>query len=267
MSDKEAHQDNRVFDYLNRTMGAEETREFETHLKDCEECSSLAVLIRGLKRSASILGDEESDHPGVREIASYFYNATASTERSLVAVHVARCSLCAETVALYARAQRAAIEFQPSNAVQGEVPATAWAMIRDWEQSSFAQLKPAHEVLGHDLLSRLAGLFNEQVSDVARQGAPQSRGVERVPVFVVTKSGDVRGIEFFEREVDSSGASILKHAGGSQRFDNKQIHALLDIGEKEPVVLSELVNFDTVRLVQSNSEERPRSANFFIIED
>ena len=192
-----------------------------------------------------------------------------------MASHVAQCSFCGEAIAQYARAESASAEYEPVKDTAGEVPAKAWEMIRDWEDSSFAQLKPATEVLGQELLTRLAGILNERAQELGEMGEEVSRSqnihraedAERVPVLVVSPSGEVRSVEFFEQVVDSTGARVLRHAEGSARFDNKALHALFDFGEKDPFVVSNMIRRDTIRLQEARVEEESRRADYIIIED
>jgi hypothetical protein len=276
MVKKSEHPDIQLFDYLRGAVDPQTARLIETHLSICDDCSSVAAIVRLLKESASepqnenrsqisnLKSGKSEAHPAVSDLASFFYGTSRRADRSRVAAHVALCQSCTAEVAEYARGDRAAHEYKVAKATQGAVPATAWEMIHDWEGSSFAKLKPASEVLGQELLTRLSRLLadREVRSDVGRFKD------ELVPVLIVSRSGDVRSTEFFERVVDSTGTSILKHAEGSERFDNKPVHVLLDFGEKEPVVASALIRSDTIRLQQSTGTERqPRRADYFIIED
>jgi hypothetical protein len=184
-----------------------------------------------------------------------------------VAAHVALCSSCGDAIAQYANGEHAAVEYKSVNEAAGEVPAKAWEMIRDWEDSSFAKVKLASEVLGQELLDRLSGLLNEREVRDLESGTSRKQNRERVPVLIVSSSGEVRSVEFFEKEVDSTGASALRHSEGSARFDNKPVHALFGFGEKEPLVVSNLVRRDTVRLEQAQPDEESHRADYIIIED
>lgn len=280
---KSAHPDIQLFDYLNGAAEAEAAQVIEEHLSLCEDCTSLAALVCKLKEAAASEPNRESssrasqlgshvsrEHPVTNELASFFYANSRPADSSRVAMHVALCSSCTEAIAQYARAEHIASEYEPAKAMPGEVPAKAWEMIRDWEDSSFAQLKPASEVLGEELLNRLFSLFDartRQVSDRSHE-VSRSQDAGRIPVLVVSRSGEVRGVEFFERMIDSTGVKVLKHAEGSQRFDNRLVHALLDYGEEEPVLISELIRSDTLRLEHApREEEKLRRVSYFIIEE
>ncbi len=282
-----AHPEFRLFEYLNGSVDEKSAQVIEQHLSACDECSSVARLVRVLKASARETAREDQSqvsdpnpqtsgkHPDLSELASFFYAKSQRARGANVAAHVALCASCGEAIAQYARGESAAGKHHSVNEAPGEVPASAWEMIRDWEDSSLAKPKPASEVLGQDLLARLACILNEQ-SQVPESGQPVSRtqlvelgaGAERVPVLVVSHSGEVRSVEFFEQVVDDVGARVLRHSEGSLRFDNKLVHALLDFGEKEPLVISELVKSSTLRLKPApRAEEKPRRVDYLIVED
>lgn len=295
-----SHPDIQLFEYLNGAADAEGGQVIEAHLSICEECASVAAVVRALKEAASgssgkgqaqisnLRSRISGEHPDISELASFFYAKARRAESSSVATHVALCGSCREAIAQYARAERAAAEYKPAKEATGGVPAKAWEMIRDWEESGFAQVRPASEVLGDELLVRLAWLLKERepteqrksfadnaLRDHAiRSNVPRASGSqpndrpERVPVVVVSRSGELRTVEMFEQIIDSGGTIVLRHVEGSERFDNKAVHLLLDFGEKEPVVVSELVRKDRVRMPQSLArEDQPRRTDYLIIED
>jgi hypothetical protein len=283
MVKKPAHPDFELFEYLSGAVDEKAAQVVEAHLSVCAECASLAGLVRALKASASErnregrsqISDLESqtsgEHPDISELASFFYAKSRRAESSSVASHLAQCSPCGEAIAQYARAEHAAAEYKPAKDTAGEVPAKAWEMIREWEDSSFAKLKPATEVLGQGLLTRLARILNERAQEVRELSRSQTihrtGDAERVPVLVVSRSGEVRSVEFFEQVVDSTGARVLRHAEGSARFDNKPLHALFDFGEKDPFVVSNVIRRDTIRLQDTRAEEESRRADYIIIDD
>jgi hypothetical protein len=211
----------------------------------------------------------------VSELASFFYSKSPRAADRATAAHVAQCRSCAKEIAEYARAERAASEYDPAVAAEGEVPAAAWAMIREWEESSFAKPKPPGEAIGQEMLDRLFNLLSEQkdwLRDVRQNMTAQGPGEDEtprlVPVIVVDRAGQLRGVEVFERVSDAEGKSVLKHAEKSDRFDKKPLHALLDFGEKDRVVVTDHINRDTVSLRQaSRPDAKLRRADYFIIED
>lgn len=278
MVKKPAHPDTQLFDYLNGALDEKAAKVIEAHLSECADCASDAGLVRALKEAASeTTGEAQSsvsnlqsqisrEHPDISELASFFYAESQHSARLSVANHLALCSSCAEAIAQYARSERAAAEYEPANVATDAVPAKAWEMIRDWEDSSFAKLKPASEVLGQELLDRLTQLLNKRGVNELESLASRPENAERVPVLIVTSSGEMRGVEFFEREVDATGASVLRHSEGSARFDNKPLHALFDFGENS-FVASNLIRRDTIQLEQARPEEQSRRADYIIIED
>jgi hypothetical protein len=288
MVKKSAHSGIRLFDYLNGAVDEGGAQTIEAHLSVCDECASVATLIRKLKASVvesthdgqSQIANRKSqiseEHPDINELALFYYAKTARAGRSSVASHVARCTSCAEAIAQYARAERSAAEYQPEKETSGEVPAKAWEMIRDWEESGFAKLKPASEVLGQELLTRLAHTLHERSQGALEvsgessrsQSIGRSENAEEVPVFVISRSGEVRSVELFEQIVDPTGARFLRHAEGSRRFDNTLVHALLNLGETDSFVISELIRSDTLRLEPvARKGEQLRRVDYFIVED
>jgi hypothetical protein len=283
MVKKSAHPEIELFDYLNGAAEADAAQSIEEHLSVCEDCTSLAALVRKLKEASASEPTPQptsrpsqpasrisEDHPDTSELASFFYANSRLADSSRVAMHVALCRSCTDAIAQYARAEHIASEYQPAKAAAGEVPAKAWEMIRDWEDSSFALLKPASEVLGEELLNKLFTLFDARTHQAGERSheVSQSQNAGRIPVLVVSRSGEVRGVEFFEKMIDSKGETVLKHAEGSQRFDNRLVHALLDYGEQKPVLISELIRSDTLRLEQPpREEEKLRHVAYFIIEE
>jgi anti-sigma factor RsiW len=287
MVNESAHPE-QLFEYLNDSTDTETAQAMLTHLSVCEDCASVVAVVRALKGTASgsysdtdsipdtksqlsHLNAEHPDaHPDLSELASFFYAEPGHEGRSRVAMHVALCDSCVNEIAEYARAERAATEYRHEKIRETQPPAKAWELIRDWEESSFAAPKSASEVLGQEMLNRLFKLIDEggqHVPEIDRT-APESQGESRVPVLVVSNSGEVRSVELFKSLVDAAGIPVLKHAEGSQRFDNRVVHALLDYGEKDPVVISELIKSGTLRLQPAAREEKAlRRVDYFIIEE
>ena len=275
MSKKQTHPDIELFDFLNVAVDQNEAKVIEAHLSTCEECGSIASLVRAFKRSASEQTNADKHqvsspigvHPDISTLASFYYARSNPADTASVRSHVAFCSSCAEAISEYARAERAAAEYERvKGAAAREVPAKAWELIRDWEESSFGKLKPANEVLGQDLLDRLSGLLNKAEIREERH-ADRSENAERVPVLIVSSSGEVRSLEYFDKTVDPTGASVLKHAEGSARFDNKPVHALFDFGDNRPLVITNLIRRDSVRLEPARPGAESRRADYIIIED
>jgi hypothetical protein len=273
MVKKVAHPESALFEYLNGTLDRDTAQAIETHLAECDECASVARLVHALKDPAlqltgkSQISNQGShlagEHPDLGKLASFFYARSRRAVPSNVAAHVALCSTCGEAIAQYARGEQSAAEYNSASAPAGQVPASAWEMIRDWEDSSFAKPKLASEVLGQDLLARLAGILHEQ----AKRDASAPQRDERVPVLIVSKSGEVRSIEYFERGVDATGANFLRHPDGSGRFDSKHLFALFGFGQKDSFVVSNPIRRDTIRLEKAPAEVESLRADYIIIED
>jgi Putative zinc-finger len=271
MAMKSMHPETELFEYLNHSLPEEQSSAVESHLSTCDECASVVALVRALKSTRS-LSDQQiesssaQNHPPINELASFFYSPQESANLAHVARHIALCSLCAEAVAQYAHGEQASEMYKSTFATASEISAAAWRMIDDWENSSFGTLKPAKEVLNQELLNRLTQLFRERVEETTGSSS-DAKTAQRVPVLVISSSGEVRSVEFFDRATDHTGASILRHSEGSARFDNRPIHVLFAFDERDPQVASTVMKRDTIRLDQTRAEAESRRANYFIIED
>ncbi|HST20051.1 MAG TPA: zf-HC2 domain-containing protein [Blastocatellia bacterium] len=269
MAKQSAHPDKQLFDYLNGSLDQNTSQMIEQHLASCAGCASVADLVRALKsevgessQSSNIKSEIAQEHPDISAIASFFYANRSRARNSQVAAHIALCQSCATEIAEYARAESAASRY---NTIQGEMPAQAWEMIREWEESSFAKPKPASEAIGQELLAKLSNLLSEQREQLAEA---ESENAGMVPVIVVDREGEMRSVEMFKKIGGTRGQKILEHAEKSERFDNKPVHVLLDFGEENRVVVSERIRRDTVRLKQpARQESELRHADYFIIED
>jgi anti-sigma factor RsiW len=284
MARKSAHPSRQLFDYLNGALSDDARQQVERHLNDCADCAATADLVRELKRVAAdsraesthssttaesntedssliphpsplITGDE---HPDEASLAAFVYGRSPSERDARVAAHVARCGDCAAEIALYAQAEQAAANYEPSVEADA-VPAAAWEMIREWEESDYARLKPASETVNHELLARLTAALSAQPADASPGDV--------VPVTVIDREGRVRGVEMFKPATDAEGARILIHTQASEQFDARPVHVLLDYGDENRVILSERVERDTVRIHQPARRTQPLRADYFIIED
>jgi hypothetical protein len=274
MARKSAHPDRKLFDYLNGAISDGERQQVEQHLARCADCAAVADLVRGLKdradenrapalRSSDAAGHGPQDeHPDVAALASFFYNQSPRKRDQRVAAHVAQCRRCAAETAMYAQAERAALAYEPATTEAGAVPAAAWEMIREWEESAFARPKPASEAAGHELLAKLTTALREQ-----RRQADSATSADAVPVTVIDGEGRVRGVEMFKQETDAEGANILRHIDASEQFDAKPVHVLLDFGDEHQVILSETIELDTLRIKQPVRRTQPLRADYFIIDD
>lgn len=287
MTRKPAHPNIELFNYLNGSLEAGAAQGVQAHLSVCAECASAAKLVRALKEEASERNHASpsrissprsrinGEHPDISELASFFHDKSRRKDSSQVAAHVALCGQCAEAIAIYAGGERAASDYDSNKPATGEVPSSAWEMIHEWEASSLAKLKPETEILGTEMLTRLSVVLRKrdewlsaashQTTGSQRPATPGTR--ERVPVFVISGSGEVRGVELFEKTTDSAGDQVLRHAEGSGRFDNKAVHLLLDFGGTRPIVVSDLVRRGAIRQQQQQTEDKLLHADYFIVED
>ncbi len=220
------------------------------------------ILNQSLKGRADSTNE---DHPDSSELASFFYGKAT---KPAVAAHIAVCHRCAEEVALYAKAEQLAAEYKPNKKSDGKIPAAAWQMIRDWEESSFAKPKAQSETISTELLAKFARILAERqdLKKAHKSVIPADR--RGVTVFVLNRSGEFRGIETFEKVESKSGEVTLKCAEKSGRFDSKQLHALLHQGGKRYAVQSYSIERDRVRVGKSGEPEIERQRlSYFIIED
>lgn len=281
MARKSAHPDKKLFDYLNGAMSDDARRQVEQHLSECADCAAIADLVRALKREAAdaraipsatpepsaratqhTSPDTFSDHPDVAALAAFFYNRSPRQRDGQVAAHVARCRDCAAEIAQYAQAERAAAAYEPVAAEAAAVPAAAWEMIREWEESAFARPKSESDAASHELLQKLTTALREQ-----RRQADLAANDDAVPVTVIDREGHVRGVEMFKQETDAHGANVLRHAEASEQFDAKPVHVLLDFGDENHVIMSERIERDTLRVKQPARRTQPLRTDYFIIED
>lgn len=224
-------------------------------------------LCETLKAQASNFNETQSanSHPDVSELASFFYG---KSNKPATGAHLAVCQSCAEEIALYARAERAAADFKPNEKTAATVPAAAWQMINDWQDNSFAKPKAQSETISAEMLTKFARLIAGRKDLKAERKAVTKTAPNQVPVIIVTRSGDFRGIELFEQKEEKGGEITLKPANQSNRFDNKEIHALLQQGSKKYDVESYTIERNKVRVPRlANQETAGRVADYFIIED
>ena len=276
MSRKSAHPE-KLFEYLRGELDSPSSQLIDEHLSTCDDCRAIVALTGTLRQrsqqSAASLEPSEA-HPDVSEIASFFYGKPAKSSRAATSTHVASCQHCARELAEYASAHRAAAEYNPSRGLSAEFPAAAWELIRDWEESSFAQQKSATYTVSPEMISKLTQLLTQRREDLRasrREAVTHSAGSRRaalVPVIVVDRSGSLRRVEMFERATDAMGADVLKYTGEPERFDRKPFHALLDFGDSNRVVVSDLILRDEIRLPRvERADGEPREADYFIVED
>jgi hypothetical protein len=276
MSKKSTHPI-RLFDYLSGALDEQGAREVEEHLEVCEDCASAVEVVKAMKAEISDLKLDISDrHPDVSELERLFYGRPRGESRA-IAAHVAVCRSCVDEMAEYARAERAASSYSPSRDTAAAIPAAAWEMIREWEESSLVKPKSLTKAASQEVFANLAELLSsrkdelrelarEQIERESEKAFPDK--LELVPVIIVDHEGHFRGVEMFQKANDYRGASVLKQVEKTNRFDKKPFQAFLDFGEKSYVVISDLVRRDTVRLQHVTHPDRTlRDADYFIIEE
>jgi hypothetical protein len=206
-----------------------------------------------------------NSHPDVSELASFFYG---KSNKPATAAHLAGCQNCADEIALYAKAEQAAADFKPSKKTAAKIPAAAWQMIHDWEDNSFAKPKSPSEMVSAEMLTKFAQLLANRKDLQSERQALTKLAPHQVSVIIVNRSGDFRGIELFEKSEDKRGEIILKQVMKSDRFDHKELHALLHQGSKKYDVESFTIERNKVRVGRLATQDTANCrADYFIIED
>jgi hypothetical protein len=168
---------------------------------------------------------------------------------------------------LYAQAEKSAASYDPLQAAPGPVPAAAWALIRDWEESGLESRSEA-DVLSDEFLIKLMQLLKERRGEIEKFPAAMNEKRDLVPVIVVDQAAEFRAVEVFERRPGPPGTETLVHIKGSERFDAKPLHAVVDLGPEGYSVVSKTVRRSTIRL-EYNDEPREKTdrTGYFIVED
>ena len=271
---KSSHPQKELFGYINGDVDASRAGEVEDHLRRCSECNSFVELIAGLKSQVALSNQARGSdlkapetHPTVAALADFFYSGTRRREAS-VAAHVAVCTDCANALSHYARGEAAAAG-DPASQRQGEasidsstaVSEGAWEMIRDWEESEFARDKDDSGLGTGDLLRRLSELLAAHRDLFRRRALGEPPGL--VAVAVIDNSGRMIGVELFKQVTGG-----LKHADDSELFDEKPVHALLDYGEGQRLVVSDRVRGNRIELRQAQlASTGPLRTDYFIVEE
>jgi hypothetical protein len=277
MSRKSAHPDLSLFDYMSSALDEVAAREVKQHLEGCKDCATVVDMITAIKSEGSNLQTQIIDqHPDVSELARFFYGRPRAEGRA-TAAHVAICRSCTDELAEYARAERAASSYSPARDDASVIPAAAWEMIREWNESSLARPKTLSRAASREVFAKMAELLSSRKEELRERAREQiARDFEKdfpdklelVPVIIVDRAGQFRGVEMFEKGSDPRGASVLKQVEKTNRFDKQPFQAFLDFGEKSYVVISDLVRRDTLRLQHVTHPDRTlRDADYFIIEE
>lgn len=157
MSNKQTHPGRELFEYLSGGLDPRGREMVEGHIAECDDCKEVIGVVRALRQgapgpdTANAWLEEGSAHPDIGELAALFYGGAGAGSVSRAAAHVAVCPDCREEIAVYAEAERSAARFDSSAAKRVAVPAAAWEMIREWEDSSFAKTKPETKSLSPEL--------------------------------------------------------------------------------------------------------------------
>lgn len=230
-------------------------------MKSRQTGEGLFEAARGLLEArADAFNDEAGEHPNAGDLAAFFYG---TSPKKGVSAHVAACGSCAAELALYAQAERAASAYKPDQKTAAEVPAAALRMIKDWEESDFAKPKATGDAPSADHLNKLAQLVATR-RDISRaRQSVTKREPNLVPVVVISRTGEFRGVEAFERGSNKRGETTLAHAERSERFDNIEIYALLyrDI---------EVYDVESYRVERGKARVggiSDQAADFFIVEE
>jgi hypothetical protein len=153
------------------------------------------------------------------------------------------------------------------------VPESAWEMIREWEESDFARPKIENRESSQTMLVKLAEVLShrkdelEQLAQEIRESG-RFKHEETVSVIIIDKLARFRSVTLFEKTTTREGESLLKPVEESGRFDNKPFHVLLDFGEDNLVMVSDIVRHDTIRLQRiTRANTSLKRADFFIVEE
>lgn len=219
-------------------------------MKSPQAKQDLVNAVTELFKARAASPDEEA--PTINELAAFFYGKTDDTS---IARKVALHDDARDEIALYARAEQAAAQYQPRKE-EAQVPAQAWEMIHRWEENEFAKPKPQTNVINQESLKRLAKVLVER-EDLKSQTINH----RHITVVVVSTAGEIRGFEKFEKTETANGIT-LKHAEQSARFADRELHTVSNQGGKEYEVASFKIERDRVRL-----GKLAHRADYFIIEE
>lgn len=219
------------------------------------------------------LPDDAGAHPDSGELAAFFYGKAKTAG---VAAHVAACRSCADELALYVEAERAARRRRPTGAhvAAEKIPAAAWRLIAEWEESDFAKPKALDKTTSREVLDKLARLVlrRQAANRQPSRHAVSSPQANRVPVLVVNRQGELRGVELFERATNRRGDLTLVHAEKSSRFDDVELHAVTHppkLGDRKSYDIESFrVHHGRVRVgKRADDSLTADDTEFFIIEE
>jgi hypothetical protein len=219
-------------------------------MKSPQAKQDLLNTVTELFKARAASPDDEA--PTISELAAFFYG---KTDDASIARKVALHDDARDEIALYARAEHDAVQYQPCKEV-AQIPAQAWEMIHRWEENEFAKPKLQTNILNQESLRQLAKVLVER-EDLKSQTISH----RHITVVIVNTAGEIRGFEKFEKSETTTGIT-LKHAEQSARFADRELHAVSNQGGKEYEIASYKIERDRVRL-----GKLAHRADYFIIED
>ncbi len=265
---KTQHPDTKLFDYLGGHLDDENRRDVEAHLASCGKCAETAKIVSSMREAKP---ETSITHPDVSQLAEFFYSKSTSARHSSTAAHVAACQSCADAISEYARAERAACEYDPSSVKRGAVSESAWQMIREWEESVYAKPRVENRKSSQTMLTKLAEMLSrskDELEQLSHRVRESGRSEDLVSVIIVDKLARLRGVAIFEKTTTHEGESLLRPVEETGRFDNKPFHVLLDFGEDHLVMVSDIVRHDTIRLqCITRANTSLRRVDFFIVDE
>lgn len=260
------HPDAKLLDYVGGYLDEENRRMVESHLASCMACSQTVNVVSHLRETKP---QPSTAHPDVSRLAEFFYGKATADQATTA--HVALCQSCADAISEYARAECAASEYYPSSWPKGAVPDAAWQMIREWEESVYAKPRVENRKSSQTMLTKLAEMLSrskDELEQLSHRVRESDRSEDLVSVIIVDKLARLRGVAIFEKTTTHEGESLLRPVEETGRFDNKPFHVLLDFGEDNLVMVSDIVRHDTIRLQRiTRANTSLRRVDFFIVEE
>ncbi len=262
------HPDEKLLDYIGGHLDEENRRAVEAHISACRDCAQTVNVVSHLRETKP---QPSTAHPDVSQLAEFFYSKSPGDQST--AAHVALCQSCADAISEYARAESAACRYEPSFVKKASVSDKAWQMIREWEESDYARPRPENRERSQTMLVKLAEVLSrskEELEQLSHQVRISGgfKHEDTVSVIIVDKLARLRGVAIFEKTTTHEGESLLKPLEETGRFDNKPFHVLLDFGEDNLVMVSDVIRHDTIRLQRiTRANTSLRRVNFFIVEE
>ena len=266
--------DNELFDSLSGRLDPLRAGQVEAHVLECGECSLVASLIRQVKSESRNLAaarsgpsetkierEDQSHHPSVGELADLFHETGPQANQQEVAAHVAICAECSELLSQHATAAALALAYEPRE--RSEAPEAAWKLIREWEESSFAEPRAVADRHTAEMAEQMLKLFEEKKAEIYQAVSGQTRARELQPVVIIDKAGTYRRIELFRESSPAGGVVTLQHAEGSKRFHAALLHTILRSNAGDYSLSSAPIHNDSVEVAEA---ETP-AGKYFIVED